>query len=237
MARLALLACLALVAFAALASPAAAAGSTVTGVAYQDANADGVRQDGENGLVGWVVWADLDGNGARDPSEPSATAAVDGSYALGPLAPGDYTLRVQPPDGSICPPSATCAWTTTVAAGEPVTIDFPIASATDPGRQLIDPEPVRVGSVALSVPHGCVRRPFVAALTGTGITRVDFRVDRRRSRSVRKADGHGRWSLRVDPRRLRAGRHTLTAAVWFSNASAQPAKQVSAHFRSCARSH
>src|SRR5437867_1722203 len=101
MRRLALLACVAALALTAASAAHAQdqqpPGQTVTGVAYQDANADGAQQSGEAGLAGWIVWADLDGNGARDQTEPQAAAGADGHYTLGPLAPGNYSFHIQAP--------------------------------------------------------------------------------------------------------------------------------------------
>src|SRR3954466_12869851 len=102
--RLALVASLLAAALAFATTPALAAGAIVSGVAFQDVNADGQGpQQGETGLAGWIVWADLDGNSAREATEPSASADENGRYALAPLAAGDYTLRIQRPDGSACP--------------------------------------------------------------------------------------------------------------------------------------
>ena len=211
------------------------AGGTVAGIAFQDVNGDGQGpQEGETGLAGWVVWADLDGNGVRDAPEPSATAGADGRYSLGLLDAGAYTLRIQQPDGSACPQAAVCSKQVTVTDGATTVADFPIASSADLGRQLIDEGPVRIGNAKLALPRGCARKPFIAALTGSAVTRVDFRLDRRAVRSVRRPDARGRWTLRIDPRRLKAGRHTLVAGVFFSNTATKPQKQISASFRSCA---
>src|SRR5207247_7182393 len=124
---------------------------------------------------------------------------------LGPLPAGDYTLRVQQPDGSACPQTATCARTVTITDGAQATLDFPLVTPSDPPRQLIDPEPVRIGPFKLTVRRSCARKPFAATLTGTGAYRVDFRIDGRLVRSIRtQAD---RYSVRVDPRTLRRGAH------------------------------
>lgn len=210
------------------------AGGTVTGIAYQDANADGVQQPTEGGLAGWIVWADLDGNGARDATEPSATAGADGRYTLGPLAAGNYSLHIQAPDASPCPEGAVCSHELAVNEGMPATLDFPIASAADPGRQLLDGGGVRVGEVKLAVPGGCSRKRFAVVLTGSGAVRVDFRIDGRVIRSVRRSDAAGRFTIHIDPRKLRPGRHTLTAAVWFSKTEANPGRQISRTLRTCA---
>ena len=237
MRRLAPLVCLLALAAApvARADDVTPAGGTVSGVAFQDVNNNGVGpENGEGVLAGWIVWADLDGNGVRDPAEPSATAGPDGRYTLGPLNAGAYTLDIQPPDGSACPQGATCTRPVTVTDGATAAVDFPIVPAPPPGQQLLDPEPVRIGVVKLTVPRGCRRKPFAATLAGRGVTRVDFSVDGRVVRSVRAPDKLGRFAARIDPRRVRRGRHKLAAAVWFSRIATSPAKQVTATFRSCA---
>jgi len=212
------------------------AGGSVTGIAFQDVNSDGAGpQPGENGLAGWVVWVDMDGNGVRDASEPSAPAAADGRYTLGPLAAGTYTLRIQQPDGSACPPTATCARSVTITDGAQATVDFPVITPSEPPRQLIDPDPVRIGPFKLVVRRSCARKPFSAYLTGKGVTRVDFRVDGRLVRSVRGRPDASRSSVRIVPRRLRPGAHVLTAALFFGSASSNPSKTLTAKFQTCAK--
>ncbi|MFW6300685.1 MAG: hypothetical protein ACOC20_07175, partial [Oceanicaulis sp.] len=43
---------------------------TVVGELWQDTDADGVNEIDEDGLDGWVVFADIDGDGELDASEP-----------------------------------------------------------------------------------------------------------------------------------------------------------------------
>jgi hypothetical protein len=236
MRRLALLACLTLLVLVPAArADEATGGGTVAGVVFQDANSNGAGPEpGESGLPGWIVFADLDGNGLRAETEPSATAGADGRYTLGPLAPGDYTLRLRRPDRDECPADVVCTRQVTVADGVAATADFAVPGERDPGRILVDDGAVRVGTVKLSVPGGCPRRAFIATLRGQGVKRVDFRVDGRLVRSVRRVDERGRYTVRIDPARVRAGRHVLSAAVWFSRVATKPAKTVRATFRSCA---
>jgi hypothetical protein len=110
-----------------------------------------------------------------------------------------------------------------------------VTAGQDPGRILIDDEPVRIALVRLSLPRRCARRPFAAVLTGSGVERVDFRVDRRRLRSVRRAGRDGRFALRIDPVRFKRGRHTVTAHVFFSTSATRAGKLVIGTFRSCRR--
>jgi hypothetical protein len=212
-----------------------AAGGFVSGVAFHDANGDGAGpQDGEYGLAGWVVFADVNRNGARDAREPSATAAADGRYRLGPLAPAAYSLRVVSPAGGGCPAGATCVKEVMVGDGAEVTQDFAIVSAGDPGRQVLDENPVRVGSVRLSLPRRCAIGSFRAVLRGVAVSRVDFALDGRRVRSVRRPDAAGRWSAVVRTRGLRAGWHEVAAGVWFSPLASKPDTTVRGRFRRCA---
>lgn len=73
---------------------------SVSGVVFEDLNQDGVRDDGEPGVGGKVVWADANSNGVLDASEASTTTAADGSYTLGGLQAGvDLLIRSYHLDG------------------------------------------------------------------------------------------------------------------------------------------
>jgi fimbrial isopeptide formation D2 family protein/uncharacterized repeat protein (TIGR01451 family) len=61
---------------------------------WNDRNGDGLQDPDEPGLEGVVVYLDLDGNGARDATDPSAVTDADGRYAIGGLPQGNYTVRV-----------------------------------------------------------------------------------------------------------------------------------------------
>ncbi|MCC6625926.1 MAG: hypothetical protein IT340_00865 [Chloroflexi bacterium] len=57
-------------------------GSTVTGVAFNDANKSGVREPGEPGLAGVTVFIDVNGNGGLDAGEPNDVTDASGAYTL-----------------------------------------------------------------------------------------------------------------------------------------------------------
>lgn len=81
------------------APPAQQTGS-VTGVVFQDYNADGVRDEGEPGVGGKVVWADANNDGVLDDGEVSTTTAADGSYTLSGLPAGsELVIRSINDDG------------------------------------------------------------------------------------------------------------------------------------------
>jgi hypothetical protein len=77
---------------------------SVAGTRFEDGDADGVRDPGEPGLAGWLIWADADDDQRPDPGEPSTlTRAADpasgiaaGSYELTGLAPGRQLIRSLP---------------------------------------------------------------------------------------------------------------------------------------------
>ncbi|MFO7898058.1 MAG: S8 family serine peptidase, partial [Planctomycetota bacterium] len=83
------------------------------GTVFDDANRDGVLDDGEAGLADWTVYADENTNGEFDAGEPSATTDARGEYVL-PLAPGSYTLALIQDDG----------WGGTVPEGGTYSIDL-----------------------------------------------------------------------------------------------------------------
>jgi hypothetical protein len=67
---------------------------------------------------------------------------------------------------------------------------------------------------ALKGPQGCVRRSFSASVKAAGVASVTFYLDGHRlKRLTGKNAKHGLLSVRVDPSKLAAGRHSLTARV------------------------
>ena len=77
--------------------------TSVAGAKWHDLDRDGVRDVGEPGIPGTVVYIDLNGNHQLDNGEPSKTTVSDnpgtpnldetGSYAFPNVAPGTYDIR------------------------------------------------------------------------------------------------------------------------------------------------
>ncbi|MFI5379621.1 MAG: SdrD B-like domain-containing protein [Tepidisphaerales bacterium] len=60
--------------------------NTITGVVFNDTNADGVRNASEKPLSGVTVFLDTNGNGVRDPGEPVAFTNSTGRYTFSNVA-------------------------------------------------------------------------------------------------------------------------------------------------------
>jgi hypothetical protein len=85
--------------------------AVATGFVFEDANQNGVRDNGEgpfsesvqvNGQDVYIsAYVDLNGNGAYDPSEPTATVRPDGTFVIETSATGNYTVRLNLPSSQL----------------------------------------------------------------------------------------------------------------------------------------
>ena len=115
-------------------------------------------------------------------------------------------------------------------------IDFPFdrgctsrsdnSERTGPGRSRLTSKPAGIARRGANGP--CIRRSFVAKVTGRRIARVVFSLDGRR---VRK-DTRAPFSARI--RTARSGTHRVTARVTFLSDSRTAARTLSFRFRRCA---
>lgn len=71
----------------------------VAGQVFDDANRDGVQQEGEGGQAGVTVFIDANDNGLLDDGEQRATTDAQGRFAFGALGPGALSIRALAPDG------------------------------------------------------------------------------------------------------------------------------------------
>src|SRR5262249_44650928 len=72
---------------------------SISGLAFNDVNGNGVRDSGEPGTVGVTVFLDANNNGMLDPGETSMTTAADGSFSFHNLLAGSYHVREVVPTG------------------------------------------------------------------------------------------------------------------------------------------
>jgi SdrD B-like protein len=183
---------------------------TVSGTKFDDRNDNGIRDAGEPGLAGIRVFVDYNGNGAFDAGEPSALTGADGSYRIFDFNPGSWAVREVPPAGSLCTvPANACRYFQSFGPADRVEgLDFGnfTPSAAAPQTGAARPK-VGVAGVRSS---GCVKSSFsvrvrVRAATSTRVRSVRITLD---GKTIRRTS-RSRFSVRINARRLKAGRHTL----------------------------
>jgi protocatechuate 3,4-dioxygenase beta subunit len=89
----------------------------VRGVVFNDADDDGLRDDGEPGLGGVVVFLDTDKDGVKDEGEKGTLSNADGRYAFEGLEPGAYRVREIVPQGFVRTVPADGFYDVNVTAG------------------------------------------------------------------------------------------------------------------------
>jgi hypothetical protein len=108
-----------------------------------------------------------------------------------------------------------------------------VAGVQDPGVVASNAvNPAAPKAMRLGFDGKCALKPFNAYVTLKGVRRVRFMVDGKLLRTVRKPDKHGQFVTRIDPAKLGAGQHRLTAKVTF-RARGKKARVVSVRFRKC----
>ena len=68
----------------------------VKGNVFNDANGDGIKQEGEQGIGGVRVYIDKNNNGVRDRREKTRITDSNGDWRFGNLLAGKYRIRVNP---------------------------------------------------------------------------------------------------------------------------------------------
>jgi len=80
--------------------------ATKSGMKFHDLDADGVKDAGEPGLGGWVIYVDYDNDSVRDAGEPFATTSSDagtlGQYTITGINPGTWNVREEGQAGWTC---------------------------------------------------------------------------------------------------------------------------------------
>ena len=72
---------------------------SVSGVVFDDVNADGILNGTDSLLQGWTIYADSNANGILDPTEPSTATDLLGAYTLTNLPYGNIIIRQVPQTG------------------------------------------------------------------------------------------------------------------------------------------
>jgi plastocyanin len=98
--------------------------ASIAGESFEDADADGERDSGENGVRGFTVYLDLDGDGAHGGGEPATTPTAGGSWRFDDLEPGSYTVRQASRDGWTCSAPAGCGARVELDGQDATGLDF-----------------------------------------------------------------------------------------------------------------
>ena len=72
---------------------------TISGTKWLDANANGVRDEDEQPMAGFLIYIDLNKDGKLDANEPTAVTDALGQYQFVGLPPGSYLVAEQTPLG------------------------------------------------------------------------------------------------------------------------------------------
>ena len=129
--------------------------SSIEGVKFEDLNANGTQEPGENGLAGWTIYADANDNGALDAGETSAVTDATGHYLLDELSLGTHIVREVLQSG--------WAQTAPAAGFHSVTI------GAENGATGID-----FGNVQVTAPTGLTLSPSSdTGVSGDGLTRLN----------------------------------------------------------------
>ena len=83
-------------------------------------------------------------------------------------------------------------------------------------------------------PARCSARPFLAWVRGYRISKVSFRLNGRRLKTVSVADWSGRYGVTVRPGKLRNGRHVVAARIEFVKGSKLKQRTLRLRFSKCA---
>jgi hypothetical protein len=72
---------------------------SIAGVVFNDINANGTKDSGENGLSGIKLFLDLNVNGLPDTGEPVVTTSSTGAFSFTALPAGSYRIWEETPTG------------------------------------------------------------------------------------------------------------------------------------------
>ena len=73
----------------------------IIGEKFEDIDGDGIRDFGEPGIEGFIIYVDLDEDGVRDVGEPFAETGDTGGYFIPNLEPATYQVREEQQAGFI----------------------------------------------------------------------------------------------------------------------------------------
>ena len=175
---------------------------TVSGTVYNDHDGNGARATGDEGLAGWRVYVDTNGNDAFDTGEPTATTAANGTYTIQQVPEGTFAVREVLQSGFDCTAPTGCAYPATKFA----------LGGTLTGFDFGDRQPPAAAAVAPSsaVKHSCSSvRGFTIHIQGVKKYRIASVTVVVNNKRVKVRHAGGRFSAKVDLRSLPLGRFSV----------------------------
>ena len=134
-----------------------------SGTKFEDLNANGRRDEGDQGVPGFTFFVDYNDNGVLDDGEPSAISDADGHYLITGIHPGTYKVLEVGQQGWVCSMPSPCSYTETFTSGA-------LFSGNDFGNW----RPARIVIVKDAIPNS--PQDFTFTTTG-GLTPTGFSLD------------------------------------------------------------
>jgi hypothetical protein len=130
------------------------------------------------------------------------------------------TVTGQPPSGP--PVSATSSVTTNVTASVPTNVAKQVVVAAPPAPKQVVAAVCSIseGSIKLHGANGSKSGPFTVTISALGIKQITFYLDNRKLKTLTKAQAkNGQFTIKIDPRKLRFGAHTVSVKTVMSDAN------------------
>jgi uncharacterized delta-60 repeat protein len=99
----------------------------ISGTVFTDTNRNGLQDNGEQGIAGEIVYADLNHDGYLEVNEPTATSNAAGQFVFDGLGAGTYQFRVQSPSTQ---PLGSPMTLTLPSGGVKLNANFPVVPVT-----------------------------------------------------------------------------------------------------------
>lgn len=114
--------------------------ATLTGVAYDDQNQNGMREDNEPGLAGVTIYIDVNSNGELDNAETAVLTGNDGSFTISDLIAGTHAVSLVAPTGRELTSPSTGSHSAVAVEGQTVAgLDFGLTEITVAPETPVDP--------------------------------------------------------------------------------------------------
>jgi serine-aspartate repeat-containing protein C/D/E len=150
---------------------------TISGVKFNDLNANGRLDPGEPPIANTQIYIDLNNNGSLDPGEASTFSDSQGNYSFRNVPVGSYVIREVPPPGFIqTTPPAVVVVSPDIRASS---IDLLTGDAGGRSAQSLNGDPLTDASIAGAQPAGnIVADSLLSSQVSDSYQISNFLVDR-----------------------------------------------------------